>query len=90
MVVTIGIRELKQNASAVVSRVAGGETLTVTDRGRPVARLVPLAGSRRAQLIREGRLTLAAKSIADLPTPLPASAVPLSESLAQDREERLA
>ena len=29
----IGIRALKQNASAVVARTAAGETVTVTDRG---------------------------------------------------------
>lgn len=38
----VGIRELKQRASAVIRRVAAGEEIEVTDRGRPVARLVPL------------------------------------------------
>ena len=34
----VGIRALKQNASAVVAEAASGETVTITDRGRPVAR----------------------------------------------------
>ena len=38
----VGIRELKDNASAVIRRVAAGETIRITDRGRAVARIVPL------------------------------------------------
>jgi prevent-host-death family protein len=43
---TAGIRELEQNASAVVA--VAGEVVTITDRGRPVARLVPMRPPRRA------------------------------------------
>jgi len=38
---SIGLRELRQDASAVVRRVEAGESLQVTVSGRPVARLVP-------------------------------------------------
>lgn len=38
---TIGVRELRQHASRYLARVANGESLEVTDRGRPVARLIP-------------------------------------------------
>jgi prevent-host-death family protein len=41
---SIGVRELRQNASKFLRRVAAGESFTVTDRGRPVAQLVPPAG----------------------------------------------
>ena len=34
-------RELRNNAGAVLARVEGGEELTITVRGRPVADLVP-------------------------------------------------
>jgi prevent-host-death family protein len=37
----IGIRELKAKLSEHVQQAAGGATIVVTDRGRPVARLVP-------------------------------------------------
>jgi len=51
------VRELKQNASAVLRRVEAGESMEVTDRGRPVARLVPIAARDRIeQLIVEGRI----------------------------------
>jgi prevent-host-death family protein len=37
----VGIRELKAKLSEHVQRVREGETIVVTDRGRPVARRVP-------------------------------------------------
>ncbi len=44
----IGIRDLRQYASQHLRAVAAGETLTVTDRGRPVAQLVPARALDRA------------------------------------------
>ena len=38
---TIGIRELKANLSACLRRVKSGKTLVITERGKPVGRLVP-------------------------------------------------
>lgn len=38
---SIGIRELRQNASQYLRRVAAGESFTVTDHGAPVGELVP-------------------------------------------------
>jgi prevent-host-death family protein len=37
---TVGIRELKDSASAIIDRVEDGEAITVTKHGRPVARIV--------------------------------------------------
>lgn len=37
---SIGVREIRQNASAYLRRVRAGETFQVTDRGTPVAVLV--------------------------------------------------
>lgn len=37
----VGVRELRQNLSRYLERVKAGETLTVTERGREVARLSP-------------------------------------------------
>jgi prevent-host-death family protein len=51
----VGIRELKQNASAVIRRVAEGESVEVTDRGRLVARIVPArSGSPYDRMVAEG------------------------------------
>ena len=48
---TVGIRALKQNASAVVAEAAAGDIVTITDRGRPVAMLVPYKQSRIQAMI---------------------------------------
>ncbi len=37
---TVGIRELKNGVSRIIARVEAGEPITVTRRGRPVARIV--------------------------------------------------
>ena len=41
---SIGIRQLKAELSQLLRRVEGGEQIIVTDRGAPIARIVP-AGS---------------------------------------------
>lgn len=53
----VGVRELNQNTSQVIDRVRHGETIEVTDRGRPVARLVPIGRGTAAldRLVAEGR-----------------------------------
>ena len=40
---TTGIRNLKDNLSRYIARAATGERVLITDRGRPVAELVPPA-----------------------------------------------
>lgn len=40
---TVGLRELRQNASDLVRQVEDGEEITITVAGRPGARLVPAA-----------------------------------------------
>jgi prevent-host-death family protein len=39
---TVGLRELRQDASELVRRVQTGEEITITVSGRPSARLVPV------------------------------------------------
>ncbi len=62
---SVGIRALKQNASAVIARVAAGETIQVTDRGRPVAEIVPLRQGRLQQLVESGQVREPSQSLAD-------------------------
>lgn len=38
---TIGLRELNQNPSKAVARVRAGASIVVTDRGKPVLRMIP-------------------------------------------------
>jgi prevent-host-death family protein len=69
---SVGVRELRQRASELLRRVEAGETIEVTDRGRPVAVLAPLpATSPIERLKAAGDLALSRKGLDDLPEPLP-------------------
>lgn len=46
----IGIRELKARLSTYLRRVRAGETIIITDRGKPVGRIVPVKQSIQNQL----------------------------------------
>jgi prevent-host-death family protein len=68
----IGIRELRQKASEYLRRVEGGETIEVTDRGRPVALLTPIPDAPPLERLRAaGDVDGASGSMDDLPEPLP-------------------
>lgn len=81
----IGIRALKQNASEVVAQAAAGQTLTVTDRGRPVATLSPLRESPLESLLALGLARRARIAMSDLLPPV--EGPPLSEDLAAARDD---
>ncbi len=59
----IGVRELRQNASKYLDDVAAGESIEITDRGRPVARLVPVSGDPWQDLINAGDVVSASRSL---------------------------
>ncbi len=89
----VGIRELRQNASEYVRRAEAGETIEVTDRGRPVARLAPLPKGESIldRLIAEGKATPATADLLDLgPPPPPTPGAPaLSELIDEMREDKI-
>src|SRR6266542_4543479 len=64
----VGVRELRQNLSRYLRRVARGECLEVTERGKPVAVLGPAAesGSALRQLVASGRATPPEGDLLDL------------------------
>lgn len=62
---TAAVAELKAQLSRYLSRVKAGEEVLVTERGRPVARLVPVGGGGTAldqlgDLERQGLIRLGA------------------------------
>ncbi len=58
--ISIGIRELRQEASKYLRLVESGETVQVTDRGRRIALIVPVPEETGiARLEAEGRLSVA-------------------------------
>jgi prevent-host-death family protein len=84
----VGVRELRRDASAILRRVAAGETVEVTDRGRPVAVLLRSMPSGLARLEQEGLLRRAEGDLLDLaPARLPEGAVPPSRRVAAGRDE---
>ncbi|HLB43762.1 MAG TPA: type II toxin-antitoxin system prevent-host-death family antitoxin [Candidatus Limnocylindrales bacterium] len=89
----IGIRELRQNASEYVRRAEKGETIEVTDRGRPVAQLAPLPQPQSIidRWIAEGKATPAQGDVLELGPPPPPTpgARSLSEALDEMREDRI-
>jgi prevent-host-death family protein len=59
----VGLRDLRHHTSEVLARVRHGETIDVTERGRLIARIVPV-GDRKPtpvleRLVASGRATLA-------------------------------
>jgi prevent-host-death family protein len=69
---SVGIRELRQRASELVRKVEEGETIEITDRGRPVAVLAPLPDPGPTERLRaSGDLAPAEASFDDLPDALP-------------------
>lgn len=56
---TIGVRELRQHASKYLEEVASGESIQITDRGHPVARLVPISSDPWEDLINAGEVVKA-------------------------------
>ena len=53
--------QLRQNASRYLEEVAAGESIEITDRGHPVARLVPITGDPWEDLISAGEVVKAAR-----------------------------
>jgi prevent-host-death family protein len=73
----IGIRALRQHASAVLRRVERGEALEVTARSRPIALLTPPYRRALDALRATGRADAADADLLDLdPPPAPGPATP--------------
>jgi len=68
---SIGVRQLRQRASELLRRVEQGETIEVTDRGRPVALLSPLPQGTAIDRLRAlGEIDPATGDLDDLPEPI--------------------
>ena len=68
---SVGIRELRQRASELLRLVEAGETVEVTDRGRPVALITPVPALEGLNRLRaDGDVADAKDTIETLPPPL--------------------
>ena len=52
----VSVTELRANLASFLDQVKGGEELTITDRGEPIARLVPAGWPRRLRELEDAGL----------------------------------
>lgn len=82
---------MRQNLSRYLDRVEKGETLVVTERGREVARLIPSASDRYAELAARHGATVPVGRLEDAAERIDAPAAPAGTTdafLAESRRER--
>jgi prevent-host-death family protein len=78
--VKVGVRELRNNLSRYLERVQAGDEVVVTDHGREIARVVPIAGDEHKpsaldRLVAEGLVAPPMKAR----RPLPSRGIPASQ-----------
>lgn len=90
----VGSREFKNRQGYYLRRVKKGETLLVTDRGKPVAKVVPADSlpdsptgldERLRELAAQGHLRLGTKPFERF-KPVPARGKPASRMIIEDRD----
>ena len=91
----VGITELRANLAEWVRRAADGEEIVITDRGRPVARIVPPdpAAARMSELVAAGIVTppsrrKSRRPSADYPRVRALPGETLADTVIRLREER--
>jgi len=75
---TAGVREARQNLSMLLEEVRKGREVVITDRGRPVAKLVPPDRARGKGV----------PNLAGFRRTMPVLSPPLSAGVAEDRADR--
>jgi prevent-host-death family protein len=86
----VGVRELRQNLSKYLDRVKAGEELTVTERGRAVARLVLATSDAYAELASRFGSTVPVEPLEAIVARLSPPRAPAGTTdafLAEDRED---
>jgi len=76
---TAGVREARQNLSALLDEVKKGREIVITERGRPVAKLVPPDRPRGKGV----------PNLAAFRRRMPLLDPPLSATIEEDREDRI-
>ncbi len=89
----VGAREFKTRLGTYLRQVREGRTLTITDRGRPVATVTPvdMAGSLEArldQLRAEGVVTGTGKPLVRVVSPMDGRGHSFADAISEDREDR--
>lgn len=72
----IGVRELRDHLSRHLAEVRSGKSVTVTDHGQPIARIVPIDRRTSLEALRsEGRVQQARRRKQPAPAPVDAGAL---------------
>ena len=90
---TVGVRELKNRLTRYLSQTKQGEEIVVTERGKPIALLMPIKSAKRAASLDARLAKLAAQGVLTPPTrkplrrlrPVKVSGRPLSRIIIEDR-----
>ena len=86
---TVGVRDLKNRLSEYLRRVADGEHITVTDRGRPVAFMSPPEPPAEHEIVRrmvrEGIASWGGGKPRGAARPIRIRGKPLSSTVLEDR-----
>ena len=90
----VGAREFKTRLGTYLRRVREGRILTITDRGRPVAEVMPIEftsrslDARLARLRRQGVVSGQGKPVPPIANPITGRGRSFSEAVSEDREDR--
>jgi prevent-host-death family protein len=86
---TVGVRELKNRLSEFLRRVADGERITVTDRGRPIAVIAPADSKAEDEaivaMVREGLAHWGGGTPRGSKRPVKVRGRPVSDTVLEDR-----
>jgi len=95
--VTVGIREFKAHMGDYLRRARSGETIELTDRGKPVARVLPArpptpgasVEARIWQLVAEGKAEWSGRKLQPrMPVATAKPGTSVADLIVQEREER--
>jgi len=88
----VGIKEAKNNLSRFLKRVKAGEEIIITERGKPIARIVrensatPSLYSTLAPLVHKGLVQMPSRNVRDLSAnPVSAPGKSASDMVLEDR-----
>lgn len=59
---TVTMLEFRQNAESILRRIAKGERLLLSHRGKPAARLEPVTASRNSNLLNDPFLAIGSRA----------------------------
>lgn len=69
----VGIRELKENLSKYIAKVKGGQSIVITEYGKPVGRIIPETKSLEEHinaLVQAGVIAWNGKKLKDIEPPV--------------------